>query len=342
VERNRPRLAVAVLALGGLAKETNVLAVGALARPAERGSRAWLGLAGRALLVAAPLALWLLYIQWHVGPAGDVGVRNFDWPLVGYAAKWASVAADLNRPETAPYAQWSLLMLVTLAVQFLFFALRPQPGAAWWRVGAAFAGLMLVLGGAVWEGYPGAAGRVLVAMQLAFNVLVPRGRAWAVVLVLGNLTLLNAPNALRPPTGDGYRVNGPAGLLVAADGAQAGVEFDAAWFPVEGHHENTWHWSHGDGAVILVNPQKFPVTARVTLVVHAITPRNLQIRRDGRELWRGAVAGAVLPVELGPLTLAPGRNAFEFKSDQPPVRPPHGDSRLLAVCVGKLAVDLRR
>ena len=344
VEKNRPWLATGIFALGGLGKETNVLGAAALARPAESGLRGWLAPAGRALVVAAPLALWLLYLRHRdFGPVVDVGARNFDWPFAAYAQTWRATLADVARQDTVVGASGNLLILVALTVQWLFLVLRPQPAAAWWRAGLPFALLMVVLGGAVWEGYPGAAARVLVTMQLAFNVLVPRGRAWMAVLVLGNLSLLTAPDALKPPTGDGYRFSGPARLIVAPDGAGAGVEFDAAWFAAEGHHENTWHWSRGDGTLVIVNPQKFPVTARVTFMLRSITPRTVRVRRGaGEDLWRGAVGAAPTPVEFGPLTLAPGPNAVEFTTDQPAARAANGDARPLAFSVAKLVIELHQ
>jgi hypothetical protein len=343
VERNRAWLATAVFALVGLAKETNLLGAAALGRPEEGGARTWRALAVRALLIATPLALWLLYIQQrHFGSAVDLGARNFDWPLFAYGRKWAAVLRELARPDGDGGARWSLLMLLALTAQFLFLALRPQPGATWWRVGAPFAVLMLVLGDAVWEGFPGAASRVLLPMQLAFNVLVPRGRAWTIVLVLGNLTLFNAVDALEPPKGDGYQVDGPGALVIAPSGAQACVEFDAAWFPIEGGRNNTWRWSQGDGTIVIVNPQSFPVEAHVRLTLRAITPRTAWVRHNGNELWQGAVNATPLPIEFPPLTLEPGRNVLEFKSDQPAARPSSGDIRALALCIKNLTVELRR
>jgi hypothetical protein len=342
-EKKCPWLAAGVFAVSGLAKETNLLGAAALARPESRAGRDWLLVGLRWALAAAPLALWLVYIQRNAGPAGDVGFRNFDWPLAAYGRKWLAVLNELPRPEKAVSALNGLLMLVAVTVQFLFLVLRPLPRAEWWRAGIAFAGLMVVLGDAVWEGYPGAASRVLLAMQLAFNVLVPRGRAWLAVLVLGNLTLLSAPGALEPPPGNGYRIDGPAALVVGAGNRQAHVEFDAAWFLREGSRKNTWCWSRGDAAVALVNPQDFPVEARVTLALRSITPRHVTIgRRGGAVLWRGDVGGDTQPVTLPALVLAPGRNAIEFKTDQPPAKPQSGDARELALCVKNLTVELQR
>ena len=58
---------------------------------------------------------------------------------------------------------------------------------------------MIFLGAAVWEGYPGAASRVLLPMTLAFNILVPRGWKWWGVLLLGNLSVFATYDTLRAP-----------------------------------------------------------------------------------------------------------------------------------------------
>lgn len=62
----------------------------------------------------------------------------------------------------------------------------------WWRVGIAYAGLMLVLGPAVWEGHPGAVTRILLPMTFAFNLLLPRLRWFWPLWILDNANLLDA------------------------------------------------------------------------------------------------------------------------------------------------------
>jgi hypothetical protein len=77
--------------------------------------------------------------------------------------------------------------------------LRWRPAERWWRVGAAFAGMMLFLSTPVWEGYPGASTRVLLPMTLAFNVLVPRTGRWLPILLAGNLTVAASVFEFSPP-----------------------------------------------------------------------------------------------------------------------------------------------
>src|SRR5258708_4067544 len=98
---------------------------------------------------------------------------------------------------------------------------------------------MIFLGDAVWEGHPGAASRVLLPMQLAFNILVPAGRAWWLVLVLGNLTLLAAPATLESPTGEGYVIKGRDELVYGRAGQKVTIDFSDTWYPVERHNNDT-------------------------------------------------------------------------------------------------------
>jgi hypothetical protein len=296
--------------------------------------RLWQG-----LLVVAPLGLWLVYLQWTVGPATDLGVRNFDWPLAAYVRKWGVVLPELFRAETWSYglanagAFWSLVMLVALTAQLLFLLLRPRPREAMWRIGLSFAVLMVVLGDAVWEGYPGAAARVLLPLQLAFNVLVPCGRKWWVVLLLGNATLFYAPAALEPPLSEGCELSGPNGLLVAADGGRVRVEFGAAWYGTEHLNSRYWHWSRGDADVRVFNPQRVPVLATLKFTLSSTDARNLRLAQlGGAELWRGPIADASTVVDLPAVTLNPGENRFVFD-----VRLASGDPRPWRSATGDLA-----
>lgn len=345
VEKNRTWLSAAVLASGGLGKETALLGAAALVDPEKTERRRWVQTALQLLLVAAPLALWLAYIQRYVAPATDLGARNFDWPLVAWARKWSEVIGELffarGRTTTVSPAQatGSLLMLVALTVQFLFLVARPQPRRAWWRVSASYAVLMVFLGDAVWEGYPGAASRVLLPMQLAFNVLVPRTRSWVVVLALGNLTLISAPPSLQPPGSPGFEFEGPAELLVATDG-EATMRFSGPWYDLES--KSRWRarrWSGGDATIVIHNPQPYAVVARVKLGLNSVDRREVRISRAGEELWRGATGPTVTAVELLDLRLAPGANEFSFHSPQPAVNPEDRDPRALAFCVHDVRIE---
>ena len=103
---------------------------------------------------------------------------------------------EARGPEEGAIYWATFATVAALAVQALFFVLRWRPAERWWRVGAAFAGMMFFLSTPVWEGYPGASTRVLLPMTLAFNVLVPRTGRWLPILLAGNLTVrgVSVPN----------------------------------------------------------------------------------------------------------------------------------------------------
>lgn len=342
-EKGRSWLATAVFAVSGLGKETNLLAAAALVPRRGEGWRAWGRLALRAGLVALPLALWLVYIALNVGSATDPGARNFAPPFVAYVHKWRDVLdglSEMSWPELG--ALWSLLMLIALTVQFLFLALRPRWDQAWWRVGASFAVLMVFLGEAVWEGYPGAASRVLLPMQVAFNVLVPAGRFWRLVFVLGNLTLLAAPVALQAPAGEGYQLKGPRALLFSASGHSVGVEFGQGWYSPESGSGNTWTWAAGSAVVQVRNPHAGSLEFRLRFGLVSTGPRTVRVVLNGVEIWRTAIAlGDALTASFPGLLLRPGENKLEFLSDEPGLKI-GADPRVLAFSVQNLRIDLQR
>ncbi len=344
LDKGRPWWSTAVFALSGLGKETNLLGSAALLPKLADGGRAW-GLAVvRGLLTVAPLALWVVYIALFVGgKAGDPGARNFDLPFAAYGRKWGDVLESL--PDVSAFNAWplwGLLMLVALTVQFLYLVLRPQWNQAWWRIGLSFAVLMIFLGDAVWEGYPGAASRVLLPMQLAFNVLVPAGRGWWAVLVLGNLTMLAAPAALESPTGEGYVVRGPDELVYGSAREKFAIEYADEWYPVERNNNDYWCWAGGNGVIVVTNPQPVPLVVRLRFALNVATPRTVWLQLNGSQLWSTELDDhSSLNVTLNELVLPPGPSKLVFVTDEPPSRL-GSDPRPLAFRLQNLRVDVQR
>ena len=244
VQRGRLRGAVGLLAAAGLTRETSLLALPVLLR----GS--WRARLVKAVLVVAPLALWLVYIRIIAG-AGNAGWSNLDWPGARWLEKWQATLANFHHPENSLLNWTTLLALSAVTVQAAWLLFRPHWQNLWWRFGVGHAGLLLMLGTAVWEGYPGAAMRVLLPLNLAFNALAPRTRAGLALLILGNLTV-------------------PAGLLQLTDLPNDGIELAAArtaghsvlvqtqtgWYGVERYpHKFSLNksvaWSRGDAELAI-------------------------------------------------------------------------------------------
>lgn len=342
-EKGRLWLSTLTMALGGLGKETSLLGAAVLLPGWRAGAKAWALAALRGLLVAAPLALWLVYIAMNVGPAIDPGARNFGLPFAAYLNKWREVLAALPELAWPDWgAMWSLLMLVALTAQFFFLVLRPRWEQAWWRVGSAFALLLIVLGDAVWEGYPGAASRVLLPMQLAFNILVPAGRGWMVVLLLGNLTMLSAPVALQAPAGAGYQLKGPRSLLFNPAGEGVRAEYGQGWYAPEGVQGETWTWAAGTAVLEVANPHQVALEFRLRFGLVSTGPRSLRVMLNGVEIWRTHLTERdVLAATLTGLRLQPGPNRVEFVTDEPALKI-GTDVRPLAFNVQNLRLDLQR
>ncbi len=343
LEKKRPGWATAVFALSGLGKETNLLGSAALLPSSLRAPRpVWVQAVIRGLLTALPLALWVLYIALFVdGKAGDAGARNFDLPFAAFARKWREVSDSLSTVSPAnagPF--WSLLMLVALTVQFLYLICRPQWQQAWWRIGASYALLMVFLGDAVWEGYPGAASRVLLPMQLAFNVLVPSGRTWWLVLVLGNVTMLAVPGALEAPPGEGYMVRGREDLIYAENRQMVEIEFSDAWHQAERYGSDYWRWSDDSADLLVHNPHPFPLVIRLRFTLGVSSIRQVALLQDAQELWSSRLnENSSVNVSVNEVVLPPGDSQLQFMTDRAGEHV-GTDPRLLAMRVQNLRIDV--
>ena len=109
---------------------------------------------------------------------------------------WGVTLSGLGA-EASPYLWFRLIALVSLTTQAIVLVVVRARDNPWWRAGIASCALMVVLGPAVWEGFPGAATRVLLPMTVAFNAVLPRNRWFWPLLFLGNLTVINALHELK-------------------------------------------------------------------------------------------------------------------------------------------------
>src|SRR6185369_8156136 len=142
----------------------------------------------------------------------------------------------------------------------------------WCRVGATFAALMAFLAQPVWEGYPGAAGRVLLPMTLAFNILVPTVRRWLVLLIAGNLTVVAGFKEFTPPR-EFYSVTAPGEIL-----ADVKVTPSGGWYGGENDGGLRWRWSREVAALRVRNDSDSPLAVTFDgQVASALDERRLRV-----------------------------------------------------------------
>lgn len=274
-----------VLALAGLGKETSLLGVAGVADFDWRAPRTWWRPALTALAVAVPLLAWMGYVRWKFGPADDPGLGNFTLPFAGLGEKWGDALGNLASRGDSPLKWATVAVTAALTVQWLFFALRWRPADAWWRIGAVFAGMMVFLSTPVWEGFPGASTRVLLPMTLAFNILVPRGRKWLAVLIVGNLTVVASYKEFTPPAREFYQLAGESAVVEAVR-----VELKGGWSGPENFNGDRWRWSEGDSQLQLRNDAGGPLALVVRGNVAALDARTLRIFAGEALVWSGEVS----------------------------------------------------
>lgn len=309
--RERRGFASTLLGLGGLARETALLGAVTLLPPGRGTPADWRRTAGWLVLLAAPLALWLVYLRSVLGPT-EPGLGNFTLPLAGWAAKWGEAIHGLRTEPDRALAMSAMLAHVALTVQAAYLLLRPEPLNRWWRLGAVYAGLMLLLGTAVWQGHPGAATRVLLPLALAFNVLAVAARASIGWFVAGNLSVLSGVLALWVVPQSTHEL--AAGRL---DGGSYVVQTDSRWHPVERGRTRNWAWGEADGSLRFDFQPRADAVRKVQLAVLGLTPRPLEIRQDGRLLWRGEIGEKLQWIKLPAMTVARGRSELELHSPTP-------------------------
>ncbi|MBL9189233.1 MAG: hypothetical protein JNK23_17255 [Opitutaceae bacterium] len=309
LERGRKRSGLAGLALAGLARETSLLAiVGTVHAP-------WFSWrnAARLLLAAAPLATWLAYVRWAAGPA-DAGWSNFTLPLVGLVEKWIAAMGALFSVADKPLAWTTLLATAALTVQAVFFAVRRNPADPWWRIGAGYAGLMLCLGTAVWEGFPGAATRVLLPLNLAFNVLALRSRVPLAWLVAGNLTVFAGLLSVRDVPQDPHEI-----AASRIGGTSAVVRTGAGWFDHEQSRRHRWQWARARGELTVERWARGGRPLQIEFSLRSLAPRTVVIRHEGREIFQAAAGPAFTHHQVA-LPAAMARTiTLEFATAEPPV-----------------------
>ena len=355
IESDRPVWAALLFGVSGLGKDTSVLSASALRFPDSSKPRARAVGLLQIALVLLPVLLWVLCLELWIGHGSEVGARNFSPPFSGFWNKGIDSLSGLVAVGTSAggRALFDVLMLVGLLAQFLFFIVRIRWRDSWWRLGAVHAALMAFLGDSVWADYPSAAARVLLPMTLAFNVLVPRGRWWPTLLLLGNLGVLGSAEIIRSSMPDKttqrYVVEGPSDLRFhTPDNIGVSVTYlPGNWWAPETLRipsrlkEEYWRWSMGDGSISVHNPQPFTLLCDLSLGMATLEPRTVTVTANGIPAWSGEIMPArYSPISIAGLVLPPGDTVLVFHSDQPASSPTPGDRRRLAFSVRNLKIVL--
>jgi hypothetical protein len=310
-ESGRIRGAGASIGLAALCRETSLL--GAVALLPRRRPLADGRTVTALCLAAGPLVLWLAFLLWRLGASG-AGQGNFGAPLVGWWGKLLSLGAAQVDPHYRALAVTALLGHLALALQAGYLLWRRDWSCPWWRLGAAYVGLMLLLGPAVWgEDLPGAAVRVLLPVTLSFNVIAARRRAGWPWLIGGNLAVLGGVVAL-------WLVQTDPRELTAGRAAGTGyvVAVDQRWYAPERGRNRTWAWCSTRGGMEIRTwpPAAHDVQVRLALRAHA--PGTIEIRDERRCLWRGPVGPEWRWITLPPVPAGSGRLRLELASEVPP------------------------
>ncbi len=307
-ERGRRGWALGSLAAAGLARESSLLTLTGLVE------RPWFSRRNlfRAIVAVAPLAAWVLYVNWWVSGTSN-GLYNFTWPVTGYIGKWAGLVSGL-RFESERLAVWTtVLATIGLTVQAAYFLVHRRPDDRWWRIGLGYTALLLLLGAPVWEGYPGAATRVLLPLNLAFNVLAHRSRAALAWLLAGNLTVFAGLLALGHVSHDQREI-----AAVSEHGTACVARLGDGWYDVERGWRHDRAWSRPASRVDLQSWSQRDQPVQLEFFLRSLVRRSLTIRDARGVLWTGTVGPEKLPVAVSTRLVA-GKGQLEFLTPEPAV-----------------------
>ena len=176
-ERGRYLLSAGISGINGLGRETNVL--GVLAQPflgKDRPSTAWEWprLAVAFVLVVLPLLLWEDYLRSIYRSTIFAGGDQLTLPGTAFASTAGRVLAATKTAGLFSPTGLQICVVVPMAVQGIYLALRRRYETPWWRVAAGYALLMLLIDRVLWEPATGAITRVMLPMTVGFNVMLAR------------------------------------------------------------------------------------------------------------------------------------------------------------------------
>jgi hypothetical protein len=193
VEAGRPLLSAAIVGIAGLGRETNLLA--AAAQPLPRDRRGCVRLAVAFVLAIIPLLVWEDYLRSIYRSTIFSGADAFSAPGTSLASVWMGAWAEASIAGWSSAEWFAVALLFSLIVQAAYVVARRDFNLPWWRVAAAYVGLMLLLDPVVANPHTGAISRVLLPLTVGFNILLTSEarptRFWP-WFIAGNLHLLSS------------------------------------------------------------------------------------------------------------------------------------------------------
>lgn len=181
------------LALGNLAKESNLLGALALCLGEPKRPIRAKSILLSFSLAATPLMIWAGYVAYRLPTSAETnGTGNFTWPLLGLGWHLKTCLAELLAGNWDGRFSMGLLATVGFSIQAGVLWRQPDLKSSWWRIGAIYSLLLLFLSSWVWSGY-WAVSRAVLPMTIAFNLFLPAiGRTFWLLWALGNLSMLHA------------------------------------------------------------------------------------------------------------------------------------------------------
>jgi hypothetical protein len=326
LERGQDRLAAGLLAAAGLVRETSVLLGAAFLPPAAREERSFSRAALLAAVAVVPAAAWAVAVRAHYGASH--AASNFGVPLAGLVEKvkeihsvWSVMGYGATRME--------LLVVVALVTQIGYLLARPRLDSPWWRIGAAFSILALLVGPPAWEGSPGAISRVALPLTLAFNVLCPRTRAGLALLLIGNVSVLSAGKSLTPP---------PRPHTLFAEGIRC--EYGDGWLTPLRSGTHTKRGAVGPATMRLHNPTGRTLAIALEFDIDANESRSVTLRAGDLERTIELTASRRSHVRFGPLSLPPGETAVDWVTPPPVGADAAPGSRFRAFFLRDLRIEI--
>lgn len=189
---SRPTKSALWLALGNLAKETNLLGTLALHSDSSLRPFPWRRACLGLMVAILPLTLWSFYVQQRFAHTlNNAGFGNFSWPFLGLLVQAKSSLRELSLGNLDSRYSFSLIAMIGFLSQVWVLWRTPRFSSPWWRIGAAYSLLLVFLSSWVWLGY-WAVNRAVLPMTIAFNLLLPATRSFWPLWIAGNLTMLHA------------------------------------------------------------------------------------------------------------------------------------------------------